>query len=364
MTFEKTEVDLSMHLIPVKGNEELLKELPHRELEDLAVVYRLDDTLITHDMLRTNGVTFDQLQEDALSNAKLWRPETLRNLNDVLREMMGPFGSVIPDEPSPMWVATVEGGLNGAAVICYPGFLDQAAETLGGDFYALPSSIHEMLLLPDDGSMELGELEEMVRSVNETEVAPEERLSDTVYHYDSQERIFENARTFEAREAEKLYAPEGPSITALLIEPNRSPQVIRTEDSLSRLQELVGGNIEVVCPFEDNVGLICNEEGKLYGLPLNRALRDDRDEIYDVIAGPFLVVGLSPEGFQSPDSHQLEKYEKVFHQPEGFLKLGKGIMAFPVPDETVVRAADRTEKAAGRSGEKPHSHKLPDHDAR
>ena len=94
-----------------------------------------------------------------------------------------------------------EGGQNGACIIQYPDFLDQAAETMGGDFYVLPSSIHEVLFIADDGSMELSHLEEMVRSINEAEVAPADRLSDNVFHYDSEEHIFENARTFEAREA-------------------------------------------------------------------------------------------------------------------------------------------------------------------
>ena len=74
-------------------------------------------------------------------------------------------------------------------------------EVSGGDFYVLPSSIHEVLFIADDGSMELSHLEEMVRSINEAEVAPADRLSDNVFHYDSEEHIFENARTFEAREA-------------------------------------------------------------------------------------------------------------------------------------------------------------------
>lgn len=95
--------------------------------------------------------------------------------------MMGDAaGMFLPDEPSPIWVATVEGGQNGACIIQYPDFLDQAAETLGGDFYVLPSSIHEVLCIADDGSMELSHLVEMVRTINETEVAPADR-SPTMY---------------------------------------------------------------------------------------------------------------------------------------------------------------------------------------
>lgn len=88
-----------------------------------------------------------------------------------------------------MWVASIENGQNGACVIQYPHFLDDAAETLGGSFYVLPSSIHEVLLLADDTSPSLSELENMVRTINQAEVAPEERLSDNVFHYDCESHI-------------------------------------------------------------------------------------------------------------------------------------------------------------------------------
>ena len=155
-------------------------------------------------MLAIYDITADRLHADAMEAAVRNRPAKLQNMDDIMREMLGDMsGLFLTDEPSPIWVATVDNGQHGAGVIQYPGFLDQAAETLGGDFYVLPSSVHEVLLVADNGSMELGYLEEMVRSVNAEEVAPAERLSDSVYHYDSEVHIFENARTFEAREAAK-----------------------------------------------------------------------------------------------------------------------------------------------------------------
>ena len=104
---------------------------------------------------------------------------------------------------------------------------------------------------------------------------------------------------------------------------------------LESLQAAVGGSIEVVYPFEDNVGLIMNEEGKIEGLPLNRALRDDRGELYDIIAGDFLVVGLTEDDFGSLSQEQMDKFEKLFHQPECFMKMGRSIMALPLPDDLV-----------------------------
>lgn len=78
--------------------------------------------------------------------------------------------------------------------------MDQAAEKLGGDFYILPSSIHEILLVPDNGDKTADDLRDMVREVNATQVSPEEKLTDNVYHYDSKEHIFELAEKFEARQ--------------------------------------------------------------------------------------------------------------------------------------------------------------------
>ena len=81
-------------------------------------------------------------------------------------------------------------------------------------------------------------------------------------------------------------------MTVLYVKPGEKPKRIEIENDLEALQRAVGGYIEAVYPYEDPVALIVNEEGKLNGLPLNRALRDEDNDIYDIVAGPFLVVGL------------------------------------------------------------------------
>ncbi len=87
-------------------------------------------------------------------------------------------------------------------VLAYEDFMDKAAERIGGDFYLLPSSIHELVLVPDNGGMNSKELGMMVQSINMTEVLPEERLTDSAYHYDARNHIFELAEKFEARQSE------------------------------------------------------------------------------------------------------------------------------------------------------------------
>ena len=81
-------------------------------------------------------------------------------------------------------------------------------------------------------------------------------------------------------------------MTVLRIKPGEKPKCIEIESDLDALQRAVGGYIEAVYPYEDPVVLIVNEEGKLNGLPLNRALRDEDNDIYDIVAGNFLIVGL------------------------------------------------------------------------
>ena len=141
-------------------------------------------------------------------------------------------------------------------------------------------------------------------------------------------------------------------MTVLLVEPEKHPRPVEIGTSLEDLQKAVGGFIEATYPFDDQLGLVMNETGKLEGLPLNRALRDDEGKIYDIVAGSFLVVGLTEDDFGSLSSDQMQKYEELFHQPEVFVRMGKGIMALPIPDEAVQIKA---EKAAGHVMEdKPH----------
>lgn len=136
-------------------------------------------------------------------------------------------------------------------------------------------------------------------------------------------------------------------MTVLMVEPCEKPREITVGTDLESLQQAVNGNIEVTYPFDDDVGLIMNEEGKLIGMPLNRALRDENGEIYDIIAGPFMVAGLTEDNFCSLTAEQMQKYSEIFCQPETFIKMGRSIMAIPVPDEiTDVKSVKEDIKSA------------------
>lgn len=119
----------------------------------------------------------------------------------------------------------------------------------------------------------------------------------------------------------------------LLVCPGEAPKRLEMPNDYEHISKEVRGYIEVVYPFEDPVALVCNEEGKLDGLPLNRALRDEGGKVYDIIAGRFLVVGLSDDEFASLSPELMDKYEKVFETPECFMKMGKTIVPIPLPKE-------------------------------
>ena len=121
-------------------------------------------------------------------------------------------------------------------------------------------------------------------------------------------------------------------MTVLCVKPGKKPACIEIEAGLDALQRAVGGYIEAVYPYEDPVALIVNEEGKLNGLPLNRALRDEDNDIYDIVAGTFLVVGLGESEFASLTPALMEKYEKLFHSPEAFINLNGHLAVIPVPE--------------------------------
>ena len=101
-------------------------------------------------------------------------------------------------------------------------------------------------------------------------------------------------------------------MTVLLIKPGMEPEVVDIDSGLESLQEAVGGDIAATYPYEDPVAIICNDNGKIMNLPWNRALRDENGEIYDIIAGNFLIVGLTEEDFGSLSDELIWKYRSLF----------------------------------------------------
>ena len=110
-------------------------------------------------------------------------------------------------------------------------------------------------------------------------------------------------------------------IEVLYIEPGKYPRTITINDTLEEMQHLVGGYIEEYSPFDDDVSIVCNDEGKIHGLPLNRAIYDrESNQLLDIIAGSFFLVGtpMDADSFQSLTQEQQMKYSKMFRYPERF----------------------------------------------
>ena len=101
--------------------------------------------------------------------------------------------------------------------------------------------------------------------------------------------------------------------------------------SLSEMQKAVGGSIQILYPFEDPVALVCNEEGKLLGLPANRALRDESGAVYDIVCGTFFLCGAPPDSdtLAGLTEEQISHNEQQFAHPELVLNIGGQIICLP-----------------------------------
>lgn len=142
---------------------------------------------------------------------------------------------------------------------------------------------------------------------------------------------------------------ESKKLDVLLVEPGQYACMTTIDAGLKSLQKTVGGDIEAAYFFDDPVALVCQEEGKINGSELNRAVRDADGEILDIIAGKFFICGLGEEDFTSLPEGLQKKYEDMFHQPETFLKMGRSITAIPIepkvtPDVKKDRAAIGAER--------------------
>ncbi len=121
-------------------------------------------------------------------------------------------------------------------------------------------------------------------------------------------------------------------ISVVIAEPGKRARAAYIDSSLEGMQRIVGGYIQAIYPFEEEVCIVCNEEGKMDGLPLNRALRDKSGEIFDIIAGTFFICGCGGENFSGLTDEQIKRYTQMYEYPERFINLGGKIHAVRIHD--------------------------------
>ena len=183
-----------MQLIGVAGNEEYIKGLPHREFLDMVIIYRrlisFDECgvmsfVIDNDLADYAKITEEQLYKKAYKNTdKILKP-ICRDMRTLLKDMSG--GVDIPESEDPsepkIFVITNEHKYLAATALLYPQVFEDITRDLGSDLVILPSSVHDLIVMPDDVHFEGSGLKEIVEDVNSNHMSKAEVLSSNVYRY-------------------------------------------------------------------------------------------------------------------------------------------------------------------------------------
>ncbi len=215
--YPDVKAQLVFRIVSLRRNEELLKEMPYIPFLDCAVTFlciaKMDDNgfgsiRITNEHLKEWGITVAELFWSAYENTKRLLPASIRTMEEILIDLLGQEIAASDEEEkegilelisanpkeskASMYVMTNNLGINGAGCLLYREELDAFEEWIGGDFYILPSSIHELILVPDAAEFSSSALEEMVKDINDTKVPLEEVLSDEVYLYSEVKKQLEH----------------------------------------------------------------------------------------------------------------------------------------------------------------------------
>ena len=192
---QETDFPLSAAVVSYEVNKEWLKDIPHEQIEDLAVYPKIN--IGTDAMVRVTPEILSKLhitKEEALKEAKKNTAKNMvfKNLEEILfSDVVERDGdpeitsALMPSSTeSPMFVLTNKERHDGAAMIACPEVLQTVHGLMGDDYYILPSSVHEVLIVPKHIPLLLEDMQKTVRQINEESVEPIDRLSDNVYEFD------------------------------------------------------------------------------------------------------------------------------------------------------------------------------------
>ena len=209
LSYAEAKDRLFCRLTGKEGNEERLSRMPHEDWQDLAVTYYVDVPFIlensgmvqvTDSLLSHWDISENTLRADAWKNTKEQKPMFIQPLGNALAGMAG---GEARDYQSPLYLLSCPDAAYGAICAAYPEMTDTAENMFGRNFYMLPSSVHEFLLLPDDGSTKAEDLENLVRIINSTEVDEKDVLSNKVYYCDVKTKEISLASDYEQKMKEQ-----------------------------------------------------------------------------------------------------------------------------------------------------------------
>ncbi|HAJ74474.1 MAG TPA: hypothetical protein DCM49_06755 [Lachnospiraceae bacterium] len=204
-SFEKVAENIYCKLVSFEKNLPMLKEVPYERWLDLAVVYyyQINDEIlpdaaimIKKEHLQMWGVDEEHIRRTAWKNTLRKKKTVFQTLGRTIKEMEQYLLSQgMPELPEinheeRLYILSNRKKLYGAISICYPGEAEKIAELLDNDYFLIPSSIHECLILPNERDYSLDKLSELVREVNRTQLAPQEVLSEHAYFYDRKKKKF------------------------------------------------------------------------------------------------------------------------------------------------------------------------------
>ena len=205
LNYESVKKGIVYKLVNTAKNKELLEDVPHVEFLDLSVVFQYliqnehfgtASILIHNAHLKLWDVSVEDLYQVADANTQRLQGYALQSMKDAIRDLleMDAIGEAADIEYMeehadnlPMYVLSNKNRVGGASCILYDGLLADFATAIGGSFYVIPSSIHEVLLLPADNKDEQEEIKAMIKEINDTQVRTEEILSDSLYFFDKEE---------------------------------------------------------------------------------------------------------------------------------------------------------------------------------
>ena len=199
--YEKVKDNTYLRLVP--GDSPILGETPHKKIEDMALVVSIalvdfsDEhgksvVVVSKPLMEMYGIDEQQLFADAERNSLSYEPVVFTPLGEMIKNLIQAENLPDPaDEGIIAYIATNRTGFHGASVLTYPDFCKEAAETMGGSFYLIPSSVHEFILIKDDGTPKAKDLNKMIKNVNETVLEPRDFLSNQCYHYDAKSKTLE-----------------------------------------------------------------------------------------------------------------------------------------------------------------------------